>query len=121
MGMTGRLGMAALTAVLLAGAPRLASAQDVKQGEQVYNAQKCQVCHSIAGKGNVKGPLDEVGSKLPADDIRAWLLDAKTMTVKTEAPRKPAMKSYTLTKDEADALVTYLSAMTKKSTTPRSK
>jgi mono/diheme cytochrome c family protein len=58
-------------------------------GEKVFTDQKCSLCHSIAGKGNAKGPLDEVGSTLSADDIRAWIVDAKGMTTKTHAPRKP--------------------------------
>ena len=46
--------MAALTVALVIGTPRAARSQDaelVKKGEQVYGAQKCQTCHSIAGKG----------------------------------------------------------------------
>ena len=90
-------------------------AEDAKaNGEKVYAEQKCSVCHSIAGKGNAKGPLDDVGSKLTADEIRAWMTDAKGMTAKTKAARKPEMKAYTLTKDETDGLVTYLLAMKKK-------
>jgi mono/diheme cytochrome c family protein len=80
-------------------------------GQEIYAEQKCSLCHSIAGKGNVKGPLDEVGSKSSPDDIRAWLTDAKAMTAKTKAPRKPEMKAYTLTKGEVDTLVTYLSGL----------
>jgi mono/diheme cytochrome c family protein len=92
-----------------------AAAQDAKiQGEKVFADQKCALCHSIGGKGNSKGPLDEVGSKLSADDIRAWLTDAKGMTAKTKAIRKPEMKAYTLPKADVDALVVYLSAMKKK-------
>jgi mono/diheme cytochrome c family protein len=92
-----------------------AVAQDAKAvGEKVYTEQKCSICHSLSGKGNAKGPLDDVGSKLSADEIRAWITDAKAMTVKTKAPRKPEMKAYSLPKDEVDALVTYLSAMKKK-------
>ena len=90
-------------------------AQNAKAaGEKVYAEQKCSVCHSIAGKGNAKGPLDEVGSKLTADEIRAWITDAKGMTAKTKAARKPEMKVYTLPKEEVDGLVAYLSAMKKK-------
>ena len=37
----------------------------------VYGAQKCSTCHSIAGKGNKVSPLDGVGKKLSADEIRA--------------------------------------------------
>ena len=90
-------------------------AQDVKAaGERVFAEQKCSLCHSVAGKGNAKGPLDEVGGKLTADEIRAWLVDAKGMTAKTRAARKPEMKAYALPKDDVDALVAYLSAMKKK-------
>lgn len=92
-----------------------AAAQDAKaKGEKVFADQKCSLCHSIAGKGNAKGPLDEVGSKLSADDIRAWITDSKGMTAKTKATRKPEMKVYTLPKEDVDALVAYLSAMKKK-------
>jgi mono/diheme cytochrome c family protein len=92
----------------------VAAAQDAAKGAQVYAAQKCSVCHSIAGKGNVKGPLDDVGSKLSADDIRQWMVDAKGMTAKTKAPRKPEMRNYTLSKDDLGNLVTYLSGLKKK-------
>ena len=91
-----------------------AAAQDpAARGTQVYTAQKCSVCHSIAGKGNTKGALDGVGSKLSAADIRAWIVDATGMTAKTNASRKPPMKSYTLPKDDLDALVAYLSSLKK--------
>jgi mono/diheme cytochrome c family protein len=91
-----------------------AAAQDAKaKGEQVFAAQKCSLCHSIAGKGNAKGSLDGVGSKLSADDIRAWIVDAKGMTAKTKATRKPEMKAYSLPKDDVDALVAYLSSLKK--------
>jgi mono/diheme cytochrome c family protein len=99
----------------LAGLAGPVLAQDAKApGEKVYTEQKCAVCHSVAGKGNAKGPLDDVGSKLTADQIRAWITDAKAMTAKTKAARKPEMKAYTLTTDEVDGLVAYLSAMKKK-------
>ena len=103
------LGTIAL-AMLTAGA---ASAQDVAAGAKVFADQKCSLCHSIAGKGNTKGPLDEVGGR-PAAEIRAWLEDAPGMTAKTNAARKPAMKAYTLPKGDIDALVAYLSTLKKK-------
>jgi mono/diheme cytochrome c family protein len=91
-----------------------AAAQDTKaKGEQAFAAQKCSLCHSIAGKGNPKGSLDGVGSKLTADEIRSWIVDSKGMTAKTKATRKPEMKAYALPKDEVDALVAYLSSLKK--------
>ena len=98
-------------AVFAAGA---AAGQDAAAGAKVYADQKCSVCHSIAGKGNAKGPLDEVGSKLSAADIRAWITDAKGMTAKSGATRKPEMKAYALDKGDVDALVAYLVTLKKK-------
>ncbi|MBI2186595.1 MAG: cytochrome c [Acidobacteria bacterium] len=87
----------------------------VEHGEKVYAAQKCSVCHSIAGKGNPKGLLDDVGARLSADEIRMWIVDAPAMTAKTKAPRKPAMKAYAnIPKDELEALVAYMQSLKKK-------
>src|SRR5687768_10526712 len=43
------------------------------QGQKVFEAQKCSLCHSVAGKGNTKGALDDVGSKYSAADLKLWL------------------------------------------------
>jgi mono/diheme cytochrome c family protein len=92
-----------------------AGAQDVARGEKVYAAQKCSVCHSIAGKGSTKGPLDGVGSKLTAEDIHAWIVDPVGMTAKAKATRKPPMpaKYKTLPKEDLDGLVAYLASLKK--------
>ena len=85
-----------------------------EQGKQVYAAQKCQVCHSIGGVGNKKGPLDEVGTKLSAGEIREWIVSAPEMTAKTKSTRKPLMKAYaSLAKEDLDALVAYLHSLKK--------
>jgi len=92
-----------------------AYAQDkaaLDRGMQVYTAQKCGVCHSIAGKGNKKGALDAVGAKLTAEEIRQWVTNAPEMTTKTKATRKPPMKAYpNLPKQDLDGLVAYLYAL----------
>jgi mono/diheme cytochrome c family protein len=106
-----RLTIVTLFALQLA---RPAAAQDLKaKGEKVYADQKCSLCHSIAGKGNAKGALDGVGTKLSEADIRAWITDAAAMTTKTGATRKPTMKQYSLAKDDVDALVAYLTSLKK--------
>jgi len=91
-----------------------AYAQDpVQTGQKVYTSQKCSVCHSIGGTGNKKGPLDGIGAKLSADQIRQWITDAPAMTAKANATRKPAMKAFTLPKEELDGLVAYLASLKK--------
>ncbi len=97
------------------GAATLASAQGAAaKGEQVYAAQKCALCHAIGDKGNKKGPLDGVGSKYNAEELRQWIVDAKGMTAKTGATRKPDMKNYDkLAKEDVDALVAYMQTLKK--------
>jgi mono/diheme cytochrome c family protein len=88
-----------------------ASAQDkVEQGSALFTSQKCVLCHAVAGKGNKKGALDDVGARLKADEIRAWLTTPDAMREKTHATRTPAMKDPKLGKDQVDALVAFLSA-----------
>jgi mono/diheme cytochrome c family protein len=100
--------------LLVAAQAFAGDAAQVEKGKAVFTAQKCSMCHSIAGKGNAKGSLDGVGSKLKADEIRAWLVTPKEMAEKAKATRKPPMKSYdNLPKADLDALVAYLESLKK--------
>ena len=99
--------------VIVVATAGIARAQDPAAGAKVFADQKCSLCHSVAGKGNAKGPLDDVGRKLSAADIRAWIEDAPGMTAKTNATRKPPMKAYSLPKGDVDSLVAYLSSLKK--------
>jgi mono/diheme cytochrome c family protein len=87
--------------------------EQVKKGEAVYAAQKCQICHGIAGKGNKQNPLDGVGTKLSAEEIRNWIVHPDEMTAKTKSTKKPPMpKKYDkLPAADLDALVAYLQTL----------
>lgn len=103
-----RTAIAVLVTALLSGLPGTAAAQ-ADRGPQVFAAQKCSMCHAIAGKGNAKGPLDTVGTKYSAADLKEWIVNAKGMTEKTKALRKPAMRDFSaLPAADVDALVAYL-------------
>ena len=100
------LGVAALAALVAAPA----MAQDIEKGKAVYEAQKCSLCHSVGGRGNAKGPLDKVGAKLSADDIRKWIVTPKEM--KSDTGRKPEMRAYpSLPAADLDALVAYVKSL----------
>jgi mono/diheme cytochrome c family protein len=109
--------VAMLLVVVVTGLARPALGQDTKavdRGKAVFTEQKCSLCHAIAGKGNPKGPLDDVGSKLTADQIRQWLLTPKEMAEKERAMRKPPMQPFTkLSKADLDALVAFLQTLKK--------
>jgi len=106
------LGTAASAAAQTA-APAAAQGGKFAKGEAVYAAQRCSLCHSIAGKGNKNGSLDGVGSKLSAADMRAWMVDAEGMTAKTKSTRKPFMKSYKLPPADLEALLDYMMSLKK--------
>lgn len=104
----------ALALAMGIAAPAVASAQgDAAKGQALYTAQKCQVCHSIAGVGNKANPLDGVGAKLSAADIRQWIVSPKEMSTKTKSTAKPPMSSNyaKLPAADIDALVAYMQSL----------
>lgn len=99
-----RIVLLSLAASLIMGyAFALAAAGgDVEKGKAVYEAQKCKMCHSIAGVGNKKFPLDGVAGKLSAEDIKKWIVDPKSMKKDT------IMKAYKLSDADLDNLMAYM-------------
>lgn len=104
-----------LTGLLLApglAAQTTTDPEAVNRGVKVYAAQKCALCHSIDGKGNPKGPLDDVGARLTAEEIRQWLIAPRAMSQKMKATRKPPMPEYTkLSKEDLEGLVAYMASL----------
>ena len=102
----------ALTGLIAVGSS-VSAAGDAAKGEQVYTSQKCSMCHSIAGKGKKTNPLDGVGGKLSADEIKQWIVDPKGMTAKAKSTKKPPMpaKYDKLPAADIDALVAYLASL----------
>jgi mono/diheme cytochrome c family protein len=108
--------MRVMMTVLMSAAmltPNVATAQDAAKGEQVYAAQKCSMCHMVAGKGNKLSPLDGVGAKLKAEEIREWIVAPDAAAAKAKSTKKPLMpKTYAkLPPADIDALVAYLQSL----------
>ena len=104
----------ALAGAFVAGLASVAAAQDpVKKGEELFTSQKCTMCHSVADKGNKKYPLDGIGGKLSAADIKEWIVNPDAMQAKQTGP-KPVMKMKsfkTLPAADVDALVAYMGSL----------
>lgn len=120
--MTRTLGLIAVT-LSLAGTAASAQTPDpklVNQGKKLYVTYKCDKCHQIAGKGSKKGPLDGVGAKLSAADMKRWFTHPVEMEAKLEKKPKGtdamsyALKSKAIEPAEIDALVAYMMTLTKK-------
>ena len=115
---TGGLFMAALTAALVVGTPRVARSQDaelVKKGPAGLRRSEVLGVPFRRRQGRKTNPLDGVGSKLSADDIRQWIVDPIEMAKKANSTKKPPMpKKYDkLPAAELDALVAYMQSLKK--------
>lgn len=86
--------------------------QDKKQvevGRTIYDQQFCASCHSIAGKGNPRVPLDNVGARRTPEELRDWITGADSLKgVLPESTRNMKQRYKALTEDEMEALVSYL-------------
>ncbi len=79
----------------------------VEMGRRVYEEQDCALCHSIAGEGSPRSPLDGVGDRLDAEELRLWVVDPQAVS---PGVRKPAYDD--LPEDEVEAVVAYLQSLT---------
>ncbi len=101
-------------ATLLTAASAQAQPALVAKGEAAFTANRCSMCHAVAGKGNAKGSLDGVGAKYKAAELRQWLVAPAEMAATHNATRKPAMRDFTkLPAEDLDALVAYLQSLGK--------
>ena len=55
-------------------------AESIAAGEIVYAREGCVRCHSVAGQGNPRNPLDGVGSKHSSDTMVDWIIGAETLS-----------------------------------------
>ena len=105
--------IAAVFAAIALPAVVSTQADKVEAGKKVYVTQKCATCHSIAGAGSKMAPLDGVGTKLTAAEIKAWIVDPDPLTAKLATKPKVKMKKYTLPDADLDALIAYMSSLKK--------
>ena len=110
-GTVGLIGLFLVPVLALAAQDKAANAA---RGKAVYDEQKCSLCHAIEGKGNKQHPLDGVGDKLSAADIRKWITSPKEMEATLPAKPKVSMKAYpNLKPEDLDALVGYVQSLKK--------
>ena len=100
------------------GAGGWLNAQDARQieaGRKIYESKGCAKCHMINGRGNRMVPLDDVGSRLSAEEIRKWLTN--TAQMEDALPKAPAIKMSTRKYDfddaDLEAVVAYLRSLKK--------
>ena len=84
----------------------------VEAGRAVYQAQGCARCHSIAGSGNPRYPLDGVGARLGSADLRDRIVGAGELEHRLPAGVLRAKQAYRkLPRRDLDALVAFLETL----------
>ena len=91
--------------ILFGGAVIFSQGAAADQGRAVFAAQKCSLCHSIAGNGGEEA-LDGVGTRLKPDDIRKRIRTPKDVKAGSE------MKAYpNLPEKDLSNLIVYLQTL----------
>lgn len=84
----------------------------IARGREVYASLDCGTCHSIAGEGSPRSPLDGVGSRMDRAEIRAWTLGEDSVAEDLSPRALRAKRGYReLDGDDIEALVTYLASL----------
>lgn len=68
-------------------------------GKELFETLSCSACHSIAGQGNTSFPLDGIGSRRTANEIKKLI---------QSPPAGSAMPAINASESEIESLVAYL-------------
>ena len=80
------------------------SGATASQGAEIFAQSGCTRCHSVAGQGSRRSPLDGVGSRLSQAEIRRWITPNKAETDQFVARHA----DLPLSEAQRDALTAYL-------------
>jgi len=76
-------------------------------GKNVYNQNRCDLCHRIGGQGGVIGPdLSKVGSKYDTQWLAKKIKDPKSINPTTQMPAYPQLSD-----NEIEAVVGFLKGL----------
>lgn len=96
------------TGKALPGAEEKFSADEVKAGEQVFQASGCSGCHKVNGQGGSVGP--ELSAAVLKGKDRQWLMDQITAP-ESHNPKSIMPAFANLGKEKLNNLVTYLMSL----------
>jgi len=79
------------------------------RGAAIYEAQQCARCHSLAGKGSPRSPLDGVGRTRSAAEIHDWIIGADAIADELSPRSLDTKQAYgALPAEDLQALVAYV-------------
>lgn len=85
---------------------------DSARGRVVFREQTCERCHSVAGVGSPRYPLDGVGSRRTPVELRAWTIAAAIVADSLSPSAARAKRGYAeLPAVDMNALLRYLASL----------
>lgn len=85
----------------------------IEQGRAVYAAQGCAGCHSIAGEGSPRSPLDGVGGQLDRAQLHDWIVGGDSIAEDLSPRALRTKQGYRdLDPEQLEALIDYLASLT---------
>ncbi len=84
----------------------------IARGRAVYREQSCSRCHSIAGEGNPRSPLDTVGDEYTRDELRQWIIAGDDIRLVLSQRVIDAKQPYArIPPGDLEALISFLAAL----------
>ena len=83
----------------------------IEHGLQIYNQQGCSLCHAIEGHGNPRSPLDGVGSKRSAEELRHWVIGSDEIQGQLSERSFKFKQAHRITDHELESLIYYLQSL----------
>lgn len=85
---------------------------EADRGRIVFGQQGCTTCHSVAGSGNPRHPLDGTGARWNAEELRQWIGGTGVVADKISAAVRGRKQRYqALPAEDLKVLVAYLSSL----------
>lgn len=85
----------------------------VASGREVYQSLDCASCHSIAGEGSPRSPLDGLGRQLDRSQIREWIIGGDSVADELSPRALRVKRGYReLDPGQLEAMIEYLASLT---------
>jgi mono/diheme cytochrome c family protein len=90
--------------------------QTLAGGRAIYARERCATCHSIAGAGNPRAPLDGVGDRRGPDELKAWTTGSGRAAELLPAGIIRRKERYrAMAEEDLEAMMVYLSSLRRES------
>lgn len=103
------LGLSAVFAARHNPPQEVAKAPSAHPGEKIFEEKGCAGCHSFAGKGNPRLPLEGVAARLNDKELRDWITGDGAATNKISTTILKRKQRYrAMSEEEMGVLIDYL-------------